>query len=306
MDVDHPNRSRFEAWLMESPAHQQAYADIEKVWHKLDSGAEVSRLTAILNDQSRNKRNNLIKSATKVISFVFVSLIGFYGYHTWENQSVMQVTTVARIGEIKTEHLQDGSKITLNAKGDMEVVYYRNKRVAKLKNGEAIFEVAPDESRPFIVDSGMAKITVLGTRFAVNKLGTLVRVSVDYGRVRVETQNAEGDVIGDSVVLTNSQVAEISNTSSPIKMDRNAADAFSFGQGVISFNKAELPEIAETLNRYRTKPVELNAVSSIHSRISARVSSKNVEAFLDRLPLVVPVSINHETDKTVISKQAEK
>lgn len=306
MGIDHPDRSRFESWLMESPAHQQAYAEIEKVWQKLDSRPEVNRLTAILNNQSQNKRNNRIKSATKLMSFVLISLFGFYGYYKWNNEAVMQLASVSSIGEVKTERLEDGSKITLNAKSDLEVMYFRNKRLVKLKHGEAIFEVTPDENRPFIVDSGFAKITVLGTRFAVNKLNNLVRVSVDHGRVQVETQSPESNAISNPVILINDQVAEVIDANQPNKLDISADDAFSFEQGIISFNKADLPEIAETLSRYRSLPLEIKTLSPIHSKISARVSAKNVEAFIDKLPLVAPVSIKHEHDKTVILSKAQK
>ena len=301
MDIDHPDRSRFEAWLMKSPAHQDAYREVEEISQKLNSTPEIDQLAIALKNQEKTKRSSRIKSTITALGMMLFVSTGLVSYRHWQAQPVLQVAATADMGEINTQQLEDGSKVTINSKSDVEITYYRDKRLVKLNSGEVIFEVARDEGRPFIVDSGSAKVTVLGTRFAVNRLKHLVRVSVDHGSVRVESQES-ADNATQSVTLTNNQVAEVINHH-PRKVNRSAEDGFSFEQGVVTFDNADLAEITETIERYRSKPITLRAVDVPESRISARVSVKNIEGFLLRLPKLFPVHLRNEPGETVITGQ---
>ena len=306
MDMDHPDRSRFEAWLMENPAHQAAYQEVEEVSQKLNSPQEINQLSAALKSQSEAKRSNRIKSTVAAISVFLFATVGFVGYQHWQVQPVLHMAAVSNVGEVKTQQLEDGTKVTINSKSDMEITYYRDKRVAKLNSGEVIFEVARDENRPFIVDSGTTKITVLGTRFAVNRLKNLVRVSVDHGRVRVESQEPTENANAHPITLTNNQVAEVIQNAQPRKVDRSAEDGFSFEQGIVTFDNADLAEITETIARYRAQPIILSSVDGTESRISARVSADNIEGFLSRLPKLLPVQLHNESGETIITGQKKK
>jgi transmembrane sensor len=301
MAMDHPDRSRFEAWLLENPAHQAAYLEVEEVSQKLNSMHEVDQLSAALKTQNKSKRSNRFKATATALSLFLFASVGLVGYQHWQAQPVLHMAAILNVGEIKTQQLEDGSQIIINSKSDLEITYYRDKRVAKLRHGEVIFEVARDESRPFIVDSGTTKVTVLGTCFAVNHLKNLVRVSVDHGRVRVESQDATGNATSPAVILTDHQVAEVIQASPARKVDRAYEDGFSFKQGVISFDNADLAEIAETIARYRAQPIIVSKVEGTEPRISARVSVGNIEGFLDRLPRLMPVSVKHEAGKTTIT-----
>ncbi|MGP1716476.1 MAG: FecR family protein [Methylophilus sp.] len=303
MAMDDPDRSRFEAWLMENPAHQAAYQEVEQVSQKLNSMHAVDQLSAALKNQHKTKRSNRLKTTITALSVLLFASVGLIGYQHWQAQPVLHMAAVSTVGEMKTQQLEDGSKIIINSKSDLEITYYRDKRLAKLKHGEVIFEVARDENRPFIVDSGTAKITVLGTRFAVNHLKNLVRVSVDHGRVRVEAQDAAGNALAQPVILNDHQVAEVVQHSQPRKVERSAEDGFSFEQGIISFDNADLAEITETIARYRVKPIVVDAVDGDAPHISARVSAGNVEGFLSRLPKLMPVNVKHESGKTIITGQ---
>ncbi|SET59083.1 FecR family protein [Hymenobacter actinosclerus] len=64
--------------------------------------------------------------------------------------------------------LPDGSRVWLNADSRLAfpVAFGRRRRVVQL-TGEAYFEVAKDAARPFEVEAGTARVTVLGTHFNV-------------------------------------------------------------------------------------------------------------------------------------------
>ena len=64
--------------------------------------------------------------------------------------------------------LSDGTKVYLNAASELKYpVQFDSKKRQVHLSGEAYFEVAKDECRPFFVQAGDVRIRVLGTSFNV-------------------------------------------------------------------------------------------------------------------------------------------
>ncbi|OAM90087.1 FecR domain-containing protein [Termitidicoccus mucosus] len=103
------------------------------------------------------------------------------GNRTW----VRQVNGVGGRMEIA---LKDGSKVTLNAGSQLSYpsAFDARSRTVRL-TGEAFFDVAKDAARPFVVETGTLRITVLGTRFNVRAFadGTRAQVTLVSGKVQV-------------------------------------------------------------------------------------------------------------------------
>ncbi len=295
MEMDHPDRTKFEAWLIADVNNQVAFAEVENLWSKLDSPSETKQLATAL-DQQTFLNPKRFKTSASIISIVVILSVSLFSYQSWQARPTMQLVATTEIGQTNSRLLDDGSKVMLNANSDVEVVYYRNQRTVHLKRGEAIFEVVPDSNRPFVVDSGKAKVTVLGTRFAVNRLKQLVRISVDHGRVQVENNQANQSNPA-SLILTDGQVAEIDNNALPKRIDRLASDAFGFENGFIIFKDAGLDEIAETLSRYRKIQVEAIIQGHDKAHVTASIRTNNIEKFIGNLPDMAQVKVNKSTDK---------
>jgi len=304
VDFEHADRSKFEAWLMQNPAHQQAYEEVTHIWEGFDSTAELKSLDAAMEQKNfltKQKRTRKIsQSITTVLSIAIIVFAGLFGYRTWQAQPLSEVVKIAQVGQIKQETLEDGTKLNMNANSELEVIYFRDRRIAKLKKGEVIFDVARDESRPFIVDSGYGRITVLGTRFAVNRLQKIIRVSVDHGRVQVESLDVNGNVIATPLILNNGEVAEVRQQQTPKRSDQLASDAFSFEKGSISFDKAGLEEIAETLSRYRKPAVTVQTLPTEDAQITAVIKTQEVEKFIATLPDIAAVDTQSSPNQTVL------
>lgn len=304
-EPDHPQRGRFEAWLMESPLHAREYQAMVGLWEDFDTTDKLQSLASAMerkNSEARAERGRKMrKAATQGIMGVLVavaSLVGYNAWHEWAERPVYRLASATGIGEIVRQGLADGSQLTLNAGTRVEVAYFRDRRTVKLLQGEAVFEVEKDPSRPFVVDSGHALVTVLGTRFAVNHLTGLVRVSVDHGRVRVEARNAAGKITFPPIVLHDGEVAEINSGEMPERIQRNAGDAFGFQHGSLAFEHAALSEIAETLSRYRKMPVRAETQPWDGPRVTAIVQIADIETFLRALPDIAPVRVRQANGET--------
>jgi transmembrane sensor len=291
-------RSQFEAWVMSNPKHRDEYTSIAETMQDLSANDKLKAIADALEQERflsrETRKHKLMKTAASLCIFLVVGLVSLFTvnqYDQWQSQPLLQIAKSNPVGQISKQTLEDGSQVTLSAKSEMQVTYYRNQRHVLLKHGEAIFEVVKDADRPFVVETDHAKVTVLGTKFAVNKLSKLVRVSVDHGRVKVESKSPQS-----TIILTNGQVAEITPNKTSVMVNRNASDAFVFQQGKLIFVGADVYEVADTLSRYRSKP--LSAQGKANRNISAVINIKDSEQFLQGLSNIAPVKLEQNGSET--------
>ena len=96
-------------------------------------------------------------------------------------------------GETKVVALKDGSVVTLNTDSEMQVRYSDELRSVELIRGEALFDVAKNKARPFLVAAGDTIVRVVGTSFSVRRLEARpVQVLVREGIVEVFKPSAVG------------------------------------------------------------------------------------------------------------------
>lgn len=307
-EADAPERGEFERWLMTSPVHQAEYESICSTMDQLATPDSLAKLADAMEQSSflekSAKHKKVVKHIAHVVAICAVGLFALFAnkqYEIWLRQPVTQSVAHTPVGNISTHTLDDGSQVTLSGNSQIEVTFYRHERRIHLKNGEAIFDVAKDADRPFIVETELAKVTVLGTRFAVNKLSKLVRVSVDHGRVQVEPNTPSAQTAANVKRLTNGQVVEVYPNHHVAITQRRASDAFTFVSGKLIFEWADTYEVADTLSRYRLRPVTAEGQSP--HNISAIISVKDAEEFLDGLPNIAPVSVHNQRNQTVISSK---
>jgi transmembrane sensor len=75
--------------------------------------------------------------------------------------------------------------VDLNARSKLRVEFSKNERRVELLDGQALFQVAKDKNRPFIVASGEATVRAVGTQFDVYRKDSGTTVTVLEGRVAV-------------------------------------------------------------------------------------------------------------------------
>ena len=317
-------RADFEVWIAD-PAHAAEYQSIASAMQVLEHPDSLDKLVTaaeqhafMQKEAKRKRRQSRFAAMLSVVAFCVIALFAHHHYQVWQAAPVMQMAMQNPVGKIVTNTLEDGSRVTLSANSEMQVTYYRHMRHVLLKKGEAVFEVEKDPARPFVVQTDMARVTVLGTRFAVNRLPSLVRISVDHGRVRVEpdkvsadttvpaaqlgqTSGNASDASSQARILVNGQVLEVFANQSNVLVNRPASDAFAFMQGRLVFDRADAEEVAVTLSRYRQKPVI--AQGKQVRNLSANINIHDIESFIHGLPNIAPIKIQETSQTTVIYSQ---
>jgi transmembrane sensor len=89
------------------------------------------------------------------------------------------------LGEQRSIQFQDGSTVELNSRSKIRVKYSKQERDVELIEGQALFHVAHDTGRPFIVAVGATRVRAVGTQFDVYKKSNGTVVTVLEGRVAV-------------------------------------------------------------------------------------------------------------------------
>lgn len=299
-EPDAYERTKFEAWLMENPTHQHEYESFCQSWDdigslpKLSAMAKAKEVGRFINKERNTKKVKNVAATINICIIIFIMCLGgIYQYQEWQASPIAQIASLTERAQITTSTLEDGTEVTLNANSHIQVTYYRNRRHVHLHQGEAIFNVAKDPQRPFVVETDATIITVLGTRFAVNKLSQFVRVSVDHGQVRVESKN-----VADTKVLYKGEVVEVPNDKAIKYRNYNAADYFKFANGVIVFNESDIHEIAEVLSRFRKDNIIVKGTSQ--ERISAVIHAKDTETFINTLPKIANLQVIDKADHKTI------
>lgn len=289
-EPDHPERAQFEAWLAADPQHLAEYQAFAELWGDFASTRRTEALAQAMERHHRRPGRRLLHGGMLCVLLAAGSALGWHAHR----HGPLELDLHTGIGERQLQQLRDGTEIALDADTHLHLRYDSDQRQVELLQGEAIFSVARQPQRPFVIDSGLARVRVLGTRFVVNRLPDRLRVSVDHGRVQVDSLLHPGE----HLVLEAGQVAEVGADGRLRRLSRAASDAFTFQSGSLVFDQADLAEVAASLSRYRQTPVR--ASSAKGPRISAVVQLADVERFLQALPEVVPVRLREEAGVTVL------
>ncbi|MDN2714269.1 FecR domain-containing protein [Janthinobacterium sp. SUN120] len=189
-------------WRDADPGHEQAWQRLAAIGHQFSGlPPEASRATLDASLARRRQR----RQALKVLAG-----IGFAGTAAWfaiDTQADYRTGTGQRLAA----RLPDGSLLHLNAGTAVRLRFDGKQRLLTLLHGElAVTTQADPQRRPFLVDTGEARMLALGTRFTVRRLagagGMLTRLAVQEHAVQLQAGASTGVAspvlvrAGDSVV----------------------------------------------------------------------------------------------------------
>jgi transmembrane sensor len=157
-------------------------------------------------------------------------------------------TYSTRVGETFSATLEDGSRVQLNTNSAIRVRYSAGQRRIELLRGQALFQVAHNAQRPFIVTAGKAQVRALGTRFDVRRIGAEVRVVLAQGSVEVSDKAVRAAPwrlkAGQALAL------QPAAASVPAPKTIDVPSATSWTTGRLTFQGVTLSEAVSELNRY--------------------------------------------------------
>ena len=303
-DVDGEARLRFIEWLRRSPEHIQAYLEVSGVWSELPSSDPEGRLDiASLIARARNEpdiiplsqliprlppappaaepralrklwRRPVLAAAALALLASIMALFLWIGSDTARSYST-------GIGEQRTIQLADGSTVELNARSRVTVRLTEHRRDVALIEGQALFSVAKDKQRPFVVRAGDAQVRAVGTEFDVYKKQAETVVTVVEGRVETYS-GADGADAAAIMLSAGEQLTVLPHTvTKPTRADTAAATAWV--QKRLIFEETPLNEVAEEFNRYNRRPLAIDDAELQKLKISGVYSSTDPASLISFL-----------------------
>lgn len=178
--------------------------------------------------------------------------------------------------------LEDGTEVWVNA--DSRLEYPHDFLTSPTRNvyleGEAYFDVAPDEAHPFIVHVQGVEIKVLGTSFNVKgyKGEPKIEATLVHGKIFIA-----GDSAYDHVTLAPNQRAVFLKSKKRLVVENNVqTDTYtSWRQGVLWFEDQPLREILPVLERTFNVTIHTDEVSSMDCRFTAKINNKSLNEVLE-------------------------
>jgi transmembrane sensor len=152
-------------------------------------------------------------------------------------------------GETKVVALKDGSVVTLNTASEILVNYSDELRSVELIHGEALFDVAKNKARPFVVGAGDTNVRVVGTSFTVRRFEAApVQVLVREGIVEVFTPRARPlRISANTLAVAPLGDADIAARPVPAAQLHRA---MAWREGQIAFEGETLAQAAVEFSRY--------------------------------------------------------
>ncbi len=338
------NRKRFAHWLRESPANVREYLELASLWaelegidahQKLDVEALLGETNVIHLTQpdhsgtqgsGRRLRHawRYFAAASIVVAVTLVAV----GRSVWMPASVGPEVVSTRIGEQRSIALSDGSVVNLNTQTTLSIRLDDKLRRVELVAGEALFTVAKDPGRPFIVIVGKAQVRAVGTLFNVRREQDMETVTVVEGTVALSetrtgtqypvdprpvtasTQNPKQAGVARSlqsgVELTAGKQARISNVSATVETREVETEKIvAWTRRRLIFDGETLGEIVEEFNRYNLNRLEIADAKLSSIRLSGVFDANDPGSLLTFLTNTEQIKIQQLADGTRIIRSSK-
>lgn len=310
-DCTPEDRCGFEAWRRADPEHQEAYNRQQRGAAFVDRNVAHPILQALAEEVRTETEPGLFhKSRWKVaaIAASFILAIGvstilvtssFNGRGGVQLASNVEAYETA-IGERSTITLADGTALTLNTNSKVEVDFKAEQRDIKLLRGQALFEVAKDINRPFVVRAGDQRIVALGTAFDV-RLDDLIGVQVTLieGSVSVDDvlktppknpgSVATNDLDGAIELRPGERLIAKIDTETEVQQ-ADIEEVTSWRDGRLVFRKRLLPDVIAEMNRYSAQQLVLSDDERLREMtVSGVFSTGRASGFVYALETMQPL-----------------
>jgi len=299
----------FDCWIVADPRHAESYARLSALWHA-DALEQALYSGVPLND------NDLSESADNGAAMSAPSIVG--AVRRWSGnrlagiaaafaaaivavplaQGVMapDIAYSAPRGENRAISLPDGSTITLASGARLSARITPWSRRVTMESGGAFFDVAHENLRGFEVDTGTARVAVLGTAFDIDLVEDGGReVRVFRGEVSVEAGNGEWRLpAGSGLAIGANRVRSLDD----VEGQRPA-----WIYGWFDAQETTLSRLVERLNRNSPHAVQLSEPELGELQVTGRFRLNRPEEMLETLATIHGLTWREEGDHYILSRR---
>lgn len=303
-------------WLAADARHSRALEEFSRTWRRLNEPRENGwaglALQSLAERRARRVRRR-IRLAGTAAAMVAVALFALtfprrraepFGTN-WPKSIAIRPDRQA---------LSDGSSVELNAGARIVVKFTAAERSVELLEGEALFSVAKDATRPFVVTAHGVAVRAVGTAFSVNRGGTAVEVLVTEGTVAVDRGAGAHDAspgsapatarvgAGRRVTVPLAQAAgtELSSVAvTPVQIDASLA----WRRKRIAFTETPLADVLKLFNDQNRVSLEAADRATAQLEVSGIFWANDCEAFVRMVETGLNLVSERDGDRVILRRR---
>ncbi len=299
-NLDRGEEALFQKWLMQ-PGNRDAYDEIAGIWNELarvprpplsptarrhDSGADGRRVHA---HRPFSIHRRALSAAAALMAIVLAGYV-------LDIPMRLEADVMTATGETRTVTLDDGSSVVLNTASAIAIDYSQDRRRLRLLRGEAVFTVAKDALRPFVVDAAAGEAVARGTVFAVRRESDTATVTVLESRVGVSYPA----VSRMTVELSQGDAVDYSQRGLGVVRAVDAEAATAWRRGKLIFVDRPLGDVVAEINRYHSGRIQISDMSIGSHLVSGVFDTKNPLGALEVLEKTLGLHTTHLTDLLIL------
>lgn len=266
-------QQQLNAWLAEDLRNLGALVKARAQWCDLDRlGAMAGERThpRLALDVTHRPWNRRALIAAGLGGVGLLSL----GWSVWAPAGEYYATEV---GEMRRIPLRDGSTLVLNTHSQARVHFTAEQREVRLLQGEALFEVAHDTRRPFIVRTENWQVRAVGTVFGVRLRGAEVDVTVSEGAVEL---NGNGIAQAPRVAANEQSILGPEQVIRVEKIPLTTVERrFAWLNGMVAFSGESLAEAVSEINRHNRRQIVIDEETLAQQPIVGAFRATDSEGF---------------------------
>ena len=253
-DLSVAERFAYLQWLKASPAHIgetlqicQLYSILYPMKQQLffTNEDDVSNVIDLPRDDdaappARTRSSWHIRALVGAMAVGLLLVAASVAQRAWLDRTIE-----TQASEWRSLALNDGSLVSVGPRTQLRNQFGGRQRLLHLASGEALFEVAKDASRPFIVDAELAVVRATGTRFGVSRRDVEVIVTVEEGTVVVSRDRPRSS----PVTIEGGQQVIVAESWPPVVRHVNAARALAWSNRHLVFASDTVAAAAAEFNR---------------------------------------------------------
>jgi transmembrane sensor len=279
------------------PENRAAFDRVEAFWRAWPDECPLPEQPRSVQQTRRARWMTSWQAAAAAIAIVAVSLwLATIQRHETAPAIAHQYATA--VGQIRTVWLEDGSEVILSGATSLRTDFSANVRRVVMSDGEALFLVAKDPLRPFIVDVPNGSARALGTTFSVHRGPDEATIAVIEGLVQVSPPAWRSGVSAN--LSAGAQVALSTDGLMGRIKAVNPQEIGSWQSGRLIFVDRTLRAVIADLNRYSSTPVTLAVTAAANVRISGNIQLDRIEEWLRALGPAFGIDLVHNEHGMVL------
>lgn len=220
-------------------------------------------------------------------------------------------------GERREVVLEDGSLVQVDPQTRVRVRFEESVRRVVLTQGRAVFRVARNAARPFIVEADNTTVRAVGTAFGVERRAQdVVVVTVAEGKVAVSAAGSvqslaappvEGTRTSDTplYLTANQQITVQGEHPAPRVREVSSERELAWAEGRLVFRNDPVARVVAEFNRYNRVQIYVSDPALAARPVSGVFDATNPEAFIAFIQNATSVHIERDETRSIVISPAD-